>query len=141
MSDISRSFILKFNSEIDDTKTRLHMSGGNIFHPPRNGRGEKKDLEVLATLTSAFSKDLVNFFLEALLEHLIGFIKDNSLKGGEVNVTSLNMVENATASSDEEVDTTAQSSSLIINVHTSIDSKRIELSIVMLQLGQLVLNL
>ena len=51
------------------------------------------------------------------------------------------MVKYATACSDEEVDTAAKSSSLVINVDTTVDSKRIEFSIVMLQLGQLILNL
>ena len=80
MSDVSRSLVLEFDGEIDDAEALLHVSSCDISDPSRNGGREKKDLEVLTTLASALGKNLVNFFLEALLEHLIGFIKDDGLQ-------------------------------------------------------------
>lgn len=84
---------------------------------------------------------LVNFLFEALLEHLVSFVKDDGLEGRKVDVSALDVVEDTTASTDEEVDTTTQSPRLVVDVHTAVDGERIELVGVVLQLLQLVLHL
>ena len=58
---------------------------------------------------------LVYFFFEALFEHLVSFVKNDSLEAGEVDVSSFNVVEDSSASANKEVDSASQSSSLVIN--------------------------
>ena len=84
---------------------------------------------------------LINFLFEALLEHLISFIKYNSLNCTEVNVASLNMVEHTSARTDKEVNSVAKSARLIFNVDTTVDGQRLELVWMVLQFCQLILHL
>lgn len=51
------------------------------------------------------------------------------------------MVKDSTASTDEEVNTAAEGSSLIFNIDATVDGERVELVGMVLQLGQFVLNL
>jgi len=52
---------------------------------------------------------------------------------GEVDVSPLNMVKNATRSSDEEVDTTAQLACLVFHGDTTIDGEGVEFVLGVLQ--------
>ena len=66
---------------------------------------------------------LVDFLFEALLQHLVGFVKHDRLELREVDIASLDVVEHATTGTDEEVDTAAQCSRLVVNVDTTIDGQ------------------
>ena len=65
---------------------------------------------------------LVDLFFEALLEHLISFVEDDRLKGAEVDVASLNMIEDTTTSANEEVNTAAECPRLVLDVNAAVDS-------------------
>ena len=64
---------------------------------------------------------LVDLFFEALLEHLVGFVEDDRLQGAEVDVASLNMIEDTATGANEEVDTAAQSPCLVLDVDATVD--------------------
>ena len=51
------------------------------------------------------------------------------------------MVKNSTASTNKEVDTTAEGSGLIFDIDATVDGERVELVGMVLQLRKLVLNL
>lgn len=141
MRHVAGSLVLKVLSEVNDSHALLHMSSCDVTDPPWDGGGEEEDLQVFTTLVSAGSEDLVDFFFEALLEHLIGFVENDSLQGGEVDVASLNMIEYTTTGSNKEVHSAAQCSGLVVDVHTTVNGERVELVLVMLQLLELVLHL
>ena len=84
---------------------------------------------------------LVNLFLETLLEHLVGFVEHDGLERGEVDVSTLNVVEHAATGADEEVHAAAKGPRLVVDAYTAVNSERVELSLVMLQLGPFVLDL
>jgi hypothetical protein len=67
-----------------------------------DSRGEEAHLKV-TTLAEAFdsAKDVFDVLFEAKLEHLIGLVKDDSLNVTEVNVASIEMVQNATCCAHE----------------------------------------
>ena len=65
---------------------------------------------------------LVDLFFEALLEHLISFVEDDRLQGAEVDVASLDMVEDTTTSANKEVNTTAECPRLVLDVNAAVDS-------------------
>ena len=87
------------------------------------------------------AEDPVDVFLEAELEHLVSFVKDESLEVTEVDVASLDVVEDSATSAHEKVDSAAQGPRLVVDVHTTVDGERIELVLVVLELCQLILNL
>ena len=70
---------------------------------------------------------LVNFFFEALLQHLISFVQNHGLKSRKVDVTSLDVIKHTTTGSYEEIDSTAQLPGLIFNVYATIHSQRVKL--------------
>ena len=84
---------------------------------------------------------LVNFFFEALLEHLVCLVEDDGLEGGEVDVAALDVIKHTAARTHEEVDAASQRPRLVLDVHATVDRQRLELPVVVLQLCQLVLNL
>ena len=84
---------------------------------------------------------LVDFLLEALLQHLICFIENDCLNAAEVNVSSLDVIENSTARSHEEVDSASEGSGLVVDGNTSVDGQGLELIRVVLQSCQLILDL
>ena len=135
------SLVLQVLCQINDTQILLHVSCGNVSDPSWNGCGEETNLKVSSTLCAASTQDLVNFFLEALLEHLICLVQDDSLEGREINISALDMVKNSTASTNKEVDTTAEGSGLIFDIDATVDGERVELVGMVLQLRKLVLNL
>lgn len=58
---------------------------------------------------------------------MISFIEDDSLKGRKIDISSLYVIKYTTARSDEEVDTTAQCPSLVLDIDSTVDSQRIKL--------------
>ena len=53
------------------------------------------------------AQDLVDVFLKAELEHLVGLVEHHSLDLTEIDVASLNVVEDAPSRSHEEINTAA----------------------------------
>lgn len=131
--DRASSFVLEVLTEIDYPQISLHVLRRNISHPPRNCRGEQADLEVSRALAPDRLQDLVYIFLKAELEHLISFIEHHGLDVGEVDVSPLNVVEDTTRSSDEEVDTTAQLACLVLHGDATVDSQSVEFVLGVLQ--------
>lgn len=84
---------------------------------------------------------LVDFLFEALLQHLVGFIEHDCLNAAEVDVASLDVIENSSARSHEEIDSTSEGSGLVVDGNTSVDSQRLEFLRVVLQSCKLVLHL
>lgn len=64
---------------------------------------------------------LVDFLFETLLEHLVSFVENDGLQGGEINVSSLDVVKDTSTSTNKEVDAAAQCPRLVFNVHAAID--------------------
>jgi len=92
-------------------------------------------------LASALGKNLVDFFFEALFEHLVSFVENDSLQCREIDISALNMIEHTTASTNKEVDAAAECSCLVLNVDSTIDSERVELVGVVLEFCKLILHL
>ena len=84
---------------------------------------------------------LVNLLFEALLQHLIGLVKNDGLKCWKVDVTSLDVIKDSTTGTDEKVDTMSKGSCLVLNVNTTVDCQWLELIWMVLQLSQFILNL
>lgn len=92
-------------------------------------------------MASALGKNLVDFFFEALLEHLVSFVENDSLQCRKVDVSALNMIEHTTTSANKEVDTATECSRLVLNVDSTIDSERVKLLGVVLEFCELILHL
>ena len=72
-------------------------------------------------MTSALGQDLINFFFEALFKHLIGLIQNDCLQRREVDIATLNVIKDTTASADEEVYALSKCSGLVFDVDTTVD--------------------
>ena len=77
---------------------------------------------------------LVNFLFKSLLKHLVSLVKNHRLDVGEIDVSSLNVIQDSTTSSNEEVNSSSKSSCLVIDVDSSIYCQTLELILVVLQL-------
>ena len=137
----SCSLILEIHRKIYDSDALLHMCSCHISDPSGDSRWKKAYLEVSTALSPAFSQNLVYFFLEALLEHLISFIQDHSLDTTEVNVASFYMVKHSSTSTHKEVNTASESSSLVIDGYSTINSQSFKLIWMMFELSQHILDL
>ena len=82
-----------------------------------------------------------HIFFEAEIKHLIGFIQDSILQVGEVKILALDMVNDTTACTNENVDTSSKLVCLLVNVATSVDGEHIILAVVELECLQLFCNL
>ena len=85
--------------------------------------------------------DLLDVLLEAKVEHLIGFVEGSELKVSEVEVASVHVIHNSTASSDKDVDSSSELVDLILHAGASIDCKHIVLIWGMLKEVELLGNL
>ena len=84
---------------------------------------------------------LIDFFLEALFEHLIGLIKNDSLDCAEIDIAAFDMIKNTTTGANKEINTVSQLARLVFDVHTAVHSQRLELIRMVLQLRQFILDL
>lgn len=133
MLDSASSLVLQVLTEINYAQISLHVLCRHVSHPPGNSRGEEADLEFSAALASDRLQDLVYIFFKAELEHLIGLIQNDGLDAGKVDVSALNVVEDTTCSSDEEVDTTAELASLVFHGDATVDGECVEFVLGVLQ--------
>lgn len=79
MFDILGRLVLQLHGQIDNPDTLLHVGSSDISDPAWNRGRKEEDLQIFATLSSACSEDLINLLFEALLEHLISFVKNDGL--------------------------------------------------------------
>jgi len=131
--DSASSLVLQVLTEINYAQISLHVLCRHVSHPPGNSCGEEADLEFSAALASDRLQDLVYIFFKAELEHLIGLIQNDGLDAGKVDVSALNVVEDTTCSSDEEVDTTAELASLVFHGDATVDGECVEFVLGVLQ--------
>ena len=68
-------------------------------------------------------KNLINVFFESELKHLISFIEDNRFDAAEVDVTSLNVIQDTSGSSNKEVYSASKLSGLVFDRHSTVDSE------------------
>ena len=76
-----------------------------------------------------------------MLEHLIGFVKNDGLESREIDISSFDVIEDSTTSANKEVDTTAESSCLVVDIDATVDSQRVKFVLTVLQFSKLILNL
>jgi len=76
---------------------------------------------------------LLDIFFESLLEHLVGLVQNDWLKVVELEVSSVDVIENSSCSADEKVDTASQLSSLLFNGDTAVNCKDSVLILIVLQ--------
>ena len=142
------SLVLEVHCKIDDSDTLLHMRSCYISDPSWNGCREKANLQISTALLSALGQNLpkkkfrlsdnlsaylVNLFFESLLEHLVGFVKNDSSDAAEVDVASLDVIKYSSACSNKEVDSASESSCLVINGNTTVDGQSFKLIGMMFQ--------
>lgn len=93
-------------------------------------------MQVLFALALDEAQDIFNVFLEAELKHLIGLIEDHSLDSGEINVSTVQVIKNATSGSNEDFATTLQLMGLLLNADTAVNGRTSVLQRVMLNLSE-----
>ena len=76
-----------------------------------------------------------------MLQHLISFVENDRLESREVDIASLDMIKHSTTGANEEVHTLTQLSGLVLHTDSTIDRQAFELSVAMLEFGQLILDL
>lgn len=103
---------------------------------------EQTNLEsLLVACLSHLSENFVDVLFEAEFEHLISFVKHQSLDTTEVDVSSVDVIENSTSRSNEEINSVPELSGLILNVDSSVDSHNSELAVEMFEFFDLFGNL
>lgn len=105
---------------------------GNFLDPGGNSGGEHEALELWVATLSSFDcvHNLFDVLLEAKVEHLISLVKNGKSKTSEVKVSTLHVINDSTAGSDEDVDTTSKLVGLLIDVSATIDCQDIEFTLV-----------
>lgn len=79
---------------------------------------------------------MIDVFLEALLEHLIGLVQNDGLQVREVEIATVDMIQDTAGRAHEELDTVAQLADLIIDRDTTIDRDDLVLIFLMLYAGE-----
>jgi hypothetical protein len=141
VADLFGSLVLQVLTEIDNSESFAHVLVGDISHPPRDSGGEQANLKLVLIGLLNTSKDFVDIFLKSKLEHLVGFIENNSLNATEINVASLKMVKDTASSTNEEIDSTSEISGLVLDRHSTVDSKSTVFRLMMLQSTEFSRNL
>lgn len=80
---------------------------GDLLNPSWDGCREHKTLKVFQASRLNLTDDEDDVFFEAEIQHLISLIQDGVLQVREVKVLALNMVNDTTTSTHENIDTTS----------------------------------
>jgi hypothetical protein len=123
MSDSLSGLVLQVLAEIDDSQVLAHVLVSDISDPSGDGGREEANLELTSTLLLDSVKNFVNIFFESELEHLISLIEHNRFDAAEVNVASLDVIQDTSGGSDKEVDSTSELSGLVLDRHSTVDSE------------------
>lgn len=137
----TRCLVLQVLREINGLKLRRKELASHIFYPEGDGSREKKSLDVLWRLFFDIVHNLFYILLEAKLEHLVSLVQDDSSHVREVEVLSLNMVENSTSGANEDVNTPSELISLLVNRNTTVHSEDIVLLLIVLKCVELLRDL
>jgi hypothetical protein len=141
MAHLFGSLVLQVLAEVDNSEVLAHVLVSDISHPPGDSGGEQANLKLVLISLFHTSEDLVDIFLKSELEHLIGFIENNRLNATEIDVASLKMVKDTTSSTNEEIDSTSEISGLVLDRHSTVDSKSTVFRLMMLQSTKFSRNL
>ena len=115
--------VLQVLAQINHSKVLAHVLVGDVSDPPGDSGREEANLKLVSALRLDLPEDLVNIFLESKLEHLVGLIQDDGLDAAEVDVTSLDVIQDTASGSDEEVNSASELSGLVLDRHTTVDSE------------------
>jgi len=130
--------VLEILGQVHQAIVPLEELVGHLPHPVGDGCGEEANLQVSGVhLRLDGPENLLDVFFEAELEHLVGFVEDDGLDFGEANVASVDVVEHTTRRSHEEVHSTLQLPSLVLDGDTTVNSKHTVLVLIVLQLAKL----
>ena len=58
MLHVPSRLVFELDSQVNDAHILVHVRSGDVSHPPWDSGREKQNLQVLATLPSAFTEDL-----------------------------------------------------------------------------------
>lgn len=141
MLHIARRLVLEVLRKINDLEARLHVLTRDATNPTGNGRREQTQLDVVLGRGADGFEDRVDVLLEAELEHLIGLIEHDTLEITEVNVAAVDVVEDTTGGTDEDVNTVTKLARLIVDADATINGQNFELVVVMLDLLELATDL
>lgn len=128
--------VLQVLAQVNDSEVLAHVLVRDISDPPGDSGREQANLKLVSTLRLDLPENLVDVFLESELEHLVGFIEDDGLDAAEVNVSSLDVIQDTSSGSDEEVDSASELSGLVLDRHTTVDSESLVLVLRVLQSGE-----
>lgn len=115
MIDVDISFVLNILCEVEYHMIGSHVSSCNVLDPEWDCSRKHQNLELVISVLSTRRQNFFNFIFESKLEHLIGFIKNNTFEIAEVNVTSLHMIQNSSNSSNKNIDTMLKLPGLIFH--------------------------
>ena len=77
---------------------------------------------------------MVNILFETEFEHLVSLIQDDSLQVSEVDVASVDVIEDSPCGAYKDVNTVPKLSDLVFNVDTSVHSDDSKLILIVLEL-------
>lgn len=130
-----RGLVGEILSQIHNLEVFLHVPSGHFINPFWKSSREKTNLEVfLVDDLTCLSQDLLNVLLETHVQHHISFVEHESFQLRKVNVFSLDVIENSTGGSDEQIDSTLELASLVLDTDSSVDGHDRKLCWIMLKL-------
>jgi hypothetical protein len=103
MTDIFLSSIFKVLCQINKLPIWLKIIIGHIFNPSWDSGRKKKELWSDFALFFDVNQNLINIFLKTKVKHGISFIKNESFKTAELDVSSFNMILYSTGGSYEDI--------------------------------------
>lgn len=104
MSDCPRGLVLKVGHQVYNLERLFHKDASYALHPLGDSSREHKALQFGWASLPDRSHNLLNVFLEAKVEHLIGLIQNRNFKVREVEVLPFNVVLDTPSGSYKEVD-------------------------------------
>ena len=128
--------VLQVLAQINHSEVLAHVLVSDISDPPGDSGREEANLKLVSALRLDLPEDLVDIFLESKLEHLVGLIQDDGLDAAEVDVTSLDVIQDTASGSDEEVNSASELSGLVLDRHTTVDSESLVFVLRVLQSGE-----
>ena len=130
------SLILKLEGKINDSRVLLHVVIGDRTDPPWDSGRKEAYLQVIFALTFDKAQNFLDVLFETKFEHLICLIENHSFNVAEINVSTIQVVQNATSCPHKDLTTTFQLLSLLLHRDTTVDSGTRVLHRIVLNLGE-----
>lgn len=92
MLDVPSSLVLEVLAQVHDSEVLFHVLLCNVPYPPGNSSRKETNLDIIFALSVHTLQDPFDIFLEAKLEHLVGFVKDNCPYVGEIDISTLDVI-------------------------------------------------